>query len=236
MKKAGAIPLNKEGLLRIFKLEKRPLGFEDIQKVFNLKKKDRKPLKGLLREMVHDGLIVRLRNNRFGIPQEMNLRTGTLWCTRSGNGFVMPDKEGEKDIFVPSRYIKDAFHGDKVVARVEHVARGKKEGRIVKVTERKLRNVVGFVKMQREVAFLVPEDDRISRHFLISGPGRKKLRDGDLVAARVTGFPEEGKEAECKITKVFAGLSTLESIAQFVGYKHNLPSKFKKPLKVKPTK
>ena len=228
MRKAGAVPLSKEGLLRIFKYEKRPLGFEDLQRVFDLKRKDRKSLKGLLRDMVHEGLIVRLRNNRFGIPQEMNLQTGTLWCTRSGNGFVMPDKEGEKDIFVPSRYIKNAFHGDKVVARVEHVARGKKEGRIVKVTERKLRNVVGFVKMQRDVAFLVPEDDRISRHFLISGLGRRKLKDGDLVAARVTGFPDEGVEAECRIAKVFAGLSTLESIAQFVEYKHNLPSKFRR--------
>ena len=228
MRKASAAAVTKEGLLRIFKHEKRPLGFEDLRKVFDLKKKDRKPLKTLLKDMVHEGLIVRLKNNRFGIPQEMNLQTGTLWCTRSGNGFVMPDKEGEKDIFVPSRYIKNAFHGDKVVARVEHVARGKKEGRIVKVTEHKLRNVVGFVKMQRGLAFLVPEDERISRHFLISGPVGKKLKDGDLVAARVTAFPDEGGEAECTIAKAFPSLSTLEAIAQFVGYKHNLPSKFRK--------
>ena len=143
----------------------------------------------------------------------MNLQTGTLWCTRSGNGFVIPDKESEKDIFIPSQHIKNAFHGDKVVARVEHAARGRKEGRIVKVTERKLRNVVGFVKMHRDVAFLVPEDQRISRHFLISGPNTKKLKDGDLVAARVTGFPDEGVEPECRIAKVFAGLSSMESIA-----------------------
>jgi len=228
MRKAGAAAVTKEGLLRVFKHEKRPLGLEDLQRVFDIRKKDRKPLKALLRDMVREGLIVRLRNNRFGIPQEMNLQTGTLWCTRSGNGFVMPDKEGEKDIFVPSRFIKNAFHGDRVVARVEHVARGKKEGRIVKVTEHNLRNVVGFVKMQRGLAFLVPEDERISRHFLISGPSRRKLRDGDLVAARVTAFPDEGGEAECSVAKVFPSLSTLDAIAQFVGYKHNLPSKFKK--------
>ncbi|MDR2018060.1 MAG: ribonuclease R [Syntrophobacterales bacterium] len=228
MRKAVATILSKDGLLRIFKHEKRPLRFEDLQKAFDLSKNDKKPMRNLLREMIREGLIVRLKNNRFGIPQEMNLRTGTLWCTRSGNGFVVPDKEGERDIFVSSRYIKDAFHGDKVVVRVEHAARGRKEGKIIKVTERKLHNVVGFMKIHKNVAFLVPEDERISRNFLISGTGVKKLKDGDLAAARITSFPDGGREPECRITKVFSDLSTLESISQFVEYKHNLPMRFRK--------
>jgi ribonuclease R len=227
-KKTTAPPLTKESLLRTFRQEKRPLGFGDLQRVFTLQKQDKKSLRKFLRELIHEGAIVTLRNNRFGIPQEMNLETGTLWCTRSGNGFLIPDREGEKDVFIPSQHIGSAFHGDKVVARVEHAARGRKEGKIIKVAQRKLRSVVGFVSTNKNIPFLIPEDNRISRHFIISDSSARKLKDGDLVAARVTGFPDEGREPECKIMKVFGGLSSLESIAQFVEYKHNLPTKFKR--------
>ena len=142
----------------------------------------------------------------------------------------MPDRESDRDIFIPARSIGNAFHGDKVVARVEHAIRGRKEGKIIKITERKLHNVVGFVKTSKNVPFLFPEDERISRPFMISGPKDKKLKDGDLVAARVTGFPDEGREPECRILKVFSGLTSVEAITAFVEYKHNLPLKFRKGL------
>ncbi|MBA4417302.1 MAG: ribonuclease R [Syntrophus sp. (in: bacteria)] len=227
-KKKTPLILNKEMLLKIFKQEQRPLGFNDLQIIFGLQKQDKKTLKALLKGVVKEGVIVRLKNGRYGIPQEMNLVAGTLWCTRSGNGFVMPDRESERDIFIPSRYIRDAFHGDKVVARVEHSVRGRKEGKIIKVTARKIKNIVGFVKTDMNMFFLTPEDERISHHFAINNPLGKELKDGDLAAARITRFPEGGNGPECEIVKVFHGLSTMESIIQFVEYKHNLPLRFKK--------
>ena len=127
-KKTAPRPVDKEGLLKIFKQERRPLGLGDLQRVFGLRKEDNKALKAFLKEMMREGLIVGLKNHRFGIPREMNLETGTLWCTRSGNGFVVPDRESDRDIFIPARSIGNAFHGDKVVARVEHAIRGRKEG------------------------------------------------------------------------------------------------------------
>ena len=236
-KKKTPIPaLTKESLLKTFKQAKRPLGFGEIQRVLNLTKQEKKLLRNLLRELIHGGAIVRLRSNRFGIPQEMNLETGTLWCTRSGNGFVIPDRESERDIFIPSRNIKDAFHGDRVVARVAHASRGRKEGEIIKVTERKMRNVVGFVKISKGIPFLVPEDERVSRNFVITGARAKKVKDGSLVAARITGFPDHGTEAECTILKTFSDLSTMESITQFVEYKHNLPLKFGKGVETEAAK
>ncbi|HEY3278091.1 MAG TPA: hypothetical protein VGJ94_15855, partial [Syntrophorhabdaceae bacterium] len=109
-KKIATLSLTKENLFKIFKQESRPLAFGDLQKVFTLYKQDKRSLRRFLRELIHEGAIVRLRNNRFGIPHEMNLETGTLWCTRSGNGFVIPDRESERDIFIPSKFIGHAFH------------------------------------------------------------------------------------------------------------------------------
>lgn len=229
MKKNSDVSFSEDAILQLFKRERRPLSTEDLRRVLNFQKSDKKQIKRILKELVRAGQLVRIRENRFGIPSEMNLEVGTLWCTRSGNGFVIPDKEGHKDVFVPARYIKTAMHGDKVVVRVEHTEHRLREGRIVKVTQRRSKNVIGFLRRHKEMMFLVPEDERLSSHFLVGSYKKDgQLEDGALVAARITRFPEEGGDPECAIVKTFKGLNDIKSISQFIVYKHNLPGRFKK--------
>jgi ribonuclease R len=232
MKKKLLIDITKQGLLGLFKRAERPLSINELKGMVDSWKDRKREVKGFLKELVREGALVRLKSDRFGIPDEMNLEVGTLWCTRSGNGFVVPDKGDEKDVFVPSRFIKDAIHGDKVVVRVEHKSRGKREGRIVKVTERKTRNITGFLQQHKNIFFLVPDDERISAHFIVE-PGAKvqELRDGYLAAAKVTGYPEAG-DPECKILKVFKGLGDTKTISQFVVYKHSLSSRFPRKVEI----
>ncbi len=211
------------------KKENRTLAFGELVYLLDARTREKRELKALLQGLVKDGSVIKLKNKRFGLPREMNLLPGTLWCTKSGNGFVVPDKEGEKDIFIPSRHIRDAFHGDKVMARIDHSFRGRKEGKIIKVTNRRIQNVLGFVKKTRNLLFLMPEDEKISQHFIISeDPRYKDLCEGDLVAGKVTRFPEDGRDPECKIIHVFHGLEDIKSISKFVIYKYNLPQRFKK--------
>jgi len=220
---------SEDSILQLFKRERRPLSTEDLRRVLNLQKSEKNQIKRILKELVRTGQLVRIRENRFGIPNEMNLEIGTLWCTRSGNGFVIPDKEGHKDVFVPARHIKSAMHGDKVVVRVEHTARHLREGRIVKVTQHRSKNVIGFLRLHKDLMFLVPEDERLSSHFLVGSYEKGgQLEDGALVAARITRFPEEERDPECVIVKTFKGLNDIKSISQFIAYKHNLPWRFKK--------
>jgi ribonuclease R len=217
---------SKTELLNAFKKAERPLSITDLRSLVDSWKDRKKEVKTFLREMVREGSLIRLKDNRFGIPNEMNLEVGTLWCTRSGNGFVTSDKEGGNDIFVPSRFIKDAIHGDKVVVRIEHLTRGRREGRVVKVTERKTKNVTGFVQQHKNLFLLIPDDERISAHFIVE-PGKKTvdLKAGDLAAARVTGFPDGG-DPGCRIVKVFRALDDPKKISQFIAYKQNLSPRF----------
>jgi ribonuclease R len=226
MKKSLPIDLTKRDLLDVFKRQERPLSLDDLKGMVDSWKSRKREIKDLLRELTGEGSLVRLKNNRFGIPDEMNLEVGTLWCTRSGNGFVVPDKGGEKDVFVPSRFIKGALHGDKVVVRVEHSRRGKREGQIVKVTERKTRNVTGFLEERKGLLFLVPDDERISARFIVEpGKAASEWEQGDLAAAKVTRFPETG-DPECKLLKVFKGLDDVKKISQFIVHKHGLSHRF----------
>lgn len=127
---------------------------------------------------------------------------------------------------MPSRFIKGALHGDKVVVRVEHSRRGKREGQIVKVTERKTRNVTGFLEERKGLLFLVPDDERISARFIVEpGKAASEWEQGDLAAVKVTRFPEMG-DPECKLLKVFKGLDDVKKISQFIVHKHGLSHRF----------
>lgn len=228
MKEKNRTTADKETLLRIFKREKKPLSIDDLKGILSLHHAAKQDVRKGLKELLLGGDLVRLRNDKYGLPDELNLEVGTLWCTKSGNGFVIPDKGREGDVFVPSRFIGNALHGDKVVVRIEHTSRGKKEGRIVRVSERRMRNILGFLKQHKNIFFLTPEDDRISSHFLVEPNSRTaKARDGDLAACRITRFPEDGGDPECKVLKLFKALNDVNSISRFTLYKHSLPLRFK---------
>lgn len=227
MGKQRSIEINsKKELLAFFKKEERPLSVNDLKSRIDSWKSRKRDIKKFMRDLMKEGSLVRLKSNRFGIPDEMNLQVGTLWCTRSGNGFVIPEKEGDGDIFVPAHFIRDALHGDKVVVRVEHRMRGKKEGRIVKVTERKTKTITGFLKQHKKLFFLVPDDERVSAHFIVNQEGKTpELHDGDLVAAKVTRFPDGG-DPECTVVKSFKALDSTKKICEFVEHKQNLSARF----------
>jgi ribonuclease R len=229
-KKKHNIPpaLDENVIIRILSQEGRPLSLNDLIARLRISRKSRKELKRFLEDLNEKGSVLRLKSGTFGIPREMNLMAGTLWCTKSGNGFVIPDKEHEKDVFIPARSIKEALHGDRVIVRIEHTSRGRKEGKIIKVTRRNMRNVVGFIQRQKGLTYLIPEDERISHRFIVGAhPDNKEVRDGDIAAARITKFPEEWKHPECEVVKVLQGLDSIQSITQFVEHKYSLPLRFR---------
>lgn len=230
MEKKTYFELNEKNLLDVFKRERRPLGINHLNDLLIIGKKQRKDLKRLLRDLLKKGSIIKLKNQMFGIVEEMDLITGTLWCTKNGNGFVIPDNENVKDLFIPSRFINNAFHGDTVIARLEHSFRGTREGKVIDIINRHTNNIIGFTKTYNNRLYILPEDTRYNYNFLVKQtPHRLKIPNGSLVAAAITKFPDTNGDAECNIVKVFEdGLNTVGSITRFIEYKHSLPGRFKK--------
>ena len=127
--------ITKDSLISFFK-EKvtQPLSFHEIVFKLNLTPPERRKLKRFLREMVDDGDIVRTRKGLYGPAEEMNLVTGYFEAHRDGYGFVILEKPGERDVFIPSRATLGAMDNDRVVARIEN--RRRREGTIIRILER----------------------------------------------------------------------------------------------------
>ncbi|HOW54959.1 MAG TPA: ribonuclease R [Syntrophorhabdaceae bacterium] len=225
-KKEASPQLTEEHLLKVLLGARRPVGFDELENVFAPGRSIRKDLKRLLGSLVEKGRVTQLRNKRFGITKEMNLITGTLWCTRSGNGFVIPDSEGGKDIFVSSRNMGSAVHGDRVTVRLDRYFRGKPEGKIIRINERKSNIIIGFTKFYNNNLYILPEDARYNIEYCVKGTVNTDISSGRLVVAEVTAFPGEKVEPQCRISKVLGDLTSVSSIGKFIEYKHSLPRRF----------
>ena len=94
---------------------------KEILQELGLKRDRRRELKDFLEMMFREGKVVRIHRNRYALPSKMNLVVGRVKCHPDGYGFVISEKEGEDDIFIGPRNLREAMHGDRVVASIESV-------------------------------------------------------------------------------------------------------------------
>jgi len=135
-----------------------------------------------LARMTARGALVKLDREHWSIPKALsatgardNLAAGRLDLHRDGYGFVRPNARqatGQEDIFVPPNEINGAMQGDQVLVEVEPPkADGRRQGRIVRVLERRNPTVVGvfhYARSDRQQGHsVVPFDERMTQPILI---------------------------------------------------------------------
>ena len=75
-------------------------------------------LRQQLRDLERTGEIARIRKDRYVLPAEADLVTGTISIHQAGFGFLNTQKPGEPDIFIAAENTGTAMHGDRVVVRI----------------------------------------------------------------------------------------------------------------------
>ncbi len=187
----------------------RPLKRKELAKAFNINSDDYRIFRHLVKDMIQEGTLIKLKGGRYGIPEKMNLVTGTLQSHPDGFGFVIPEKNHEDpetsngDIYIGPRKMKDAMHGDKVVCRVEsHAYKGKKEGRIIRIMERRHETLVGTYERSGSFGFVIPNERRIAKDIYIPNKYTGKAKRGQAVVAKITQYPRERHNPEGKVIEV----------------------------------
>jgi ribonuclease R len=178
----------------------RPLSFREIVYSLNLSPSERRSLKRILREMLRNGDIVKTRKNLYGPASEMSLVTGYLELHKEGYGFVISEKPGEKDIFIPARATLGAMDNDRVVARIENPA--KRDGRIIRILERSHTRVVGMFEASRTGLYVRPKNKSAPFDFSIAPKDRGKAGNGDNVIAEIVSYPTDARQPTARIIKI----------------------------------
>lgn len=113
-----------------------------------------------------------------------NFRKGKIDLNRAGNGFVVLDPED--DLFVPRESLNYALDGDFVLVEILTGENGKKEGRVIKILERDLKNIVGIIKTKNSELYFEPIKKDLNINLTIDALSLKSCVDGEIVVATLT--------------------------------------------------
>lgn len=182
----------------------KPLKFDELVMVLDVQKKDYPLFKTVMDELEADGLIYKTHKDRYGVPERMNLVVGRLQGNERGFGFVIPDDEYIKDVFIPADSLGGAMHNDRVIARVIKKVIGDKrsEGEIIKVIKRANANVVGSYESSRYFGFVIPDDRRVPGDIFIPKDETLGAKPGQKVIAEIVKWPDKRRNAEGRIVEV----------------------------------
>ncbi len=204
----------------------RPLSFREIVRAFDVRKEERDRFKKLLRDLVKEGTLIKIRGGRYGLPAKMNLVTGEISCHPDGFGFVAPE-EGGTDVFINPRRLAGAMHGDTVVARVEGVKPGgRREGKIIRIIKRAHKEVVGRFERAKGFGVVIPSDQRVLSAIIIPPKDTGYAEDGKIVVAEITRWPQKNMAAAGRITEVIGDPEEPDVEAEVILKKFGLPSRF----------
>ena len=210
----------------------RPMDIQELFAVFNINPDEYKTFKKALKGMEKEGLILRTKKDRYALPERLGLVAGKLQAHSKGFGFLIPDNEGEKDVFIPSNSINGAMNGDRILVQVtrEDIKGKKREGEVVQIIERANNKMVGVFEDNKTFGFVVAEDTRINQDIFVAKKDVNGAKDGDVVMVQITKWPEKRRSPEGVVLEVLGkkgdkGLDILTIIKKF-----GLPEEF--PIKV----
>jgi ribonuclease R len=218
-----------EKLLHYMKDEAyKPLTVQELEEAFGIE--DSAAFKEFVKALVYmeeKGLVVRTRSNRYGLPEKMNLIRGKLTGHAKGFAFVVPDDPNLDDIFIPPNETNDAMHGDHVLVRVSSESSGaRREGTVVRILERGIKEVVGTYTESKYFGFVIPDDKKLASDIFIPKNANMGAVEGHKVVVKITTYPEGRKSAEGEVIKILGhkndpGVDILSII-----HKHGLPQAF----------
>ncbi|ADU95512.1 ribonuclease R [Geobacillus sp. Y412MC52] len=206
----------------------KPLTVEELEEAFGIA--DAEEFKTFVKTLVameEEGLVVRTRSNRYGVPERMNLVRGKVTGHPKGFAFVTPEEPGLDDIFIPPSELKNAMHGDTVLVRVQADSSGaRREGTIVRILERGVKEVVGTYTESKYFGFVIPDDKRIVNDIFIPKNAANGAVEGHKVVVRLTSYPEGRMSAEGEVVQILGHKNDPGVDILAIIYKYGLPLQF----------
>jgi ribonuclease R len=206
----------------------KPLTVQELAKEFNTE--DAESFKEFVKALVimeEKGLIIRARNDRYGLPEQMNFVKGKVSGHAKGFAFVVPEEKDAGDVFIPPTETNNAMHGDIVLARVSSESSGaRREGTIVKILERGTQQIVGTYTQSKNFGFVIADDKKIAGDIFIPKAARNGAVEGHKVVVELTTYPEGRMNAEGKVVQILGHKNDPGIDIISVIHKHGLPQEF----------
>jgi ribonuclease R len=184
-------------ILKLFEHDpQRTYRLRELVLELGLRSSQARELKSVLKDLARGRKLVYLKKNHYALvhkgrhaaseapgrsipparpSKSPNVVSGRLIGHRAGYGFVVPDVPlagTDLDIFIPPDGMGSALHGDRVEVHVQRSTKSfrgepRMEGRVIQVTERAQKTVVGQFHCGPQYNYVMPFDQRIPFEIVI---------------------------------------------------------------------
>ncbi len=219
------MPSREQILEQIRQRVQHPASARELMQVLRIPREERATFRRHLKALAADGQLIEVRGKRYGLPEKMDLAVGVLQMHAGGFGYVLPERADEPDIFIPAVHLKEAMHGDRVVARIERLRNGDRpEGRIVRILTRANPTVVGrFERDEVGLGFVSPFDQRLLGDIAVPPGDTGGAAPGQMVTVEITRWPTETRGPVGRVIEVLGSIDDPGVDTRLIIRKYGLP-------------
>ncbi len=243
-KESGIVELSQELMRLLSAPEYVPLRLEEIAERLQLKGAEARKLRHLVSEWVRRGKIAQVKAERYCLPRDADLVTGTIRFRQSGSAVVIPETApGEapgETLVVRAEDTGVALHGDRVLVRLVHKNRPRRhrreerpeeqQARVVEVLDRVNKTLTGTLQHARLIWYVVPDDPRIVQDILVPDPSKSLAfpppREGDKVVVQLLEWKQRHLNPVGEIQEVLGKSHTPFAEYKAILHKYHLSPDF----------
>ncbi len=173
--------------------------------------------------MLRDGQLLQGRRGGLAPVQKLDLLTGVVIANTEGYGFFRPEDGGD-DLYLSPQQMRTVLHGDRVLASVVGLdRRGRRQGAVVEVLERRVSRIVGRVSIEDGVVLVIPDDRRICQNLLVADGQAEGASHGQIVVAEITSPPTQSRGPIGRIVAVLGARLQPSLLVEMAIASHDLP-------------
>lgn len=204
-----------------------PMKIKELCIVLGVKKEDRPQLEQILLDLQAEGRITLSKRGKYS-KSEIKKTVGVFTAHQRGFGFVTVEGEPD-DIFIPAEYVNGAMHMDTVEITISPVTTGRrKEGKVVSVIERGMKQVVCTYEASDNFGFAVPDNTRFGTDIFIPKERSKGAMSGHKVVVEITSYGKKGKKPEGKVVEIIGHIDDPGTDILSIVKAYDLPVDFRR--------
>ncbi len=217
---------SRELILKVMADQGVPLSISKLNELLEIANDESEAFNKRIRAMERQGQIMRNRKDDFCISEKLNLIPGRIQGHPDGFGFLIPEQGGD-DIFLSSREMMQVLHNDRVMVQtIGQDRKGRPEGKVIEILERKNETLVGRVVQGQGVTIVAAEDKRINQDFLIPYHFDMDAKPGQIVVIEITAQPSFKSRPMGKVIQILGNYADSGMEIVIALRKHQLPYNF----------
>ena len=207
-----------------------PLSVEQLYVLLEISDDEREIFNKRLNAMEREGQIIKNRKGALCIADKLDLISGVVQGHPDGFGFLITDDKTKcngEDLFLSPKEMSQVMHGDRIMVRMSGLdRRGRPEGKLVEVLERRTQRLVGRVIHTSGVTIVAAEDKRINLDILIPYHLDMNAKSGQVVMVELTEQPSAHAQPMGKVVEILGNYADSGMEIEIALRKHNLPHEF----------